>query len=220
MVNSTPLTQQWEETLLSTFLDMTRTTDGDFSVIDRLVQNSNDVTSFRLIFEHLCQHDQGKQAFENRPQLGDINLESLTQLPSNTFGYAYANHLQANGLKPLPAKPLGNDNQFLWFHITETHDIWHVVTGCDTSILGELQLEAFYVAQLQASRFWLALLTKNLLKVVLYDIERATAYMDAITAGWLMGKQAKLLFGIQWNLLWDTPLEDVRASLRILPLNN
>lgn len=39
--------------------------------------------------------------------------------------------------------------------------------------------------------------------------------MDAITEGWLMAKQAKPLFGIQWNKLWSTPLEDIRTSLNI-----
>ena len=42
--------------------------------------------------------------------------------------------------------------------------------------------------------------------------------MDALTEGWLMAKQAKPLFGIQWNTLWETPLEDVRNSLNIVQM--
>jgi ubiquinone biosynthesis protein Coq4 len=72
------------------------------------------------------------------------------------------------------------------------------------------------VAQLYASRFWLALLAKNLLKAVVYDIEIAGQYLDAITQGWTMAKQAQPLFGLRWNSLWDTPLEDVRNSLNII----
>ncbi|MEA5576267.1 Coq4 family protein [Anabaena sp. UHCC 0451] len=106
--------------------------------------------------------------------------------------------------------------QFFSAHITETHDIWHIVTGSDTNILGEIQLEAFYVSQLYATRFWLALLTKNLLKVVVYDIELSTKYMDAIAQGWMIAKQAKPLFGIEWKLFWETPLDDVRTSLNII----
>ena len=215
-MNSAPATQQWEDTLLTSILDMARTTDGDFTVIDRLIHASSDATSFGLMINHLSRHPQGKQAFADRPQLGTIDQQALMQLAPHTLGYAYAHHLQVNGLNPLPTQPATNNAQFLGLHITETHDIWHVVTGCDTSILGELQLEAFYVAQLQASRFWLALVTKNLLKVVMHDIEQATAYMDAITTGWLMGKQAKPLFGIRWNTLWDAPLADIRASLKIV----
>jgi ubiquinone biosynthesis protein Coq4 len=72
-----------------------------------------------------------------------------------------------------------------------------VVTGCDTNITG------------------LALLAKNLLKAALFHIELSNQYMDALAQGWVMGKQAQPLFGIEWNALWETPLEDVRASLNI-----
>ncbi len=122
-----------------------------------------------------------------------------------------------NNLNPLQAGQVENDYQFLAAHLTETHDIWHIVR-CDTNILGEIQLEAFYMAQLYATRFWVALLAKNPIKAVIYDIEVSTRYMDAIASGWLMAKQAEPLFGIEWNQLWEEPLENVRASLKIKPL--
>ncbi|WP_322112029.1 Coq4 family protein [Aerosakkonema funiforme] len=73
-----------------------------------------------------------------------------------------------------------DDRSFLMWHITETHDIWHVVTGSNTNITGEIELEAFYVAQLIASRFWLALLCKNLFKAALQNVEVSHQYMDAL----------------------------------------
>ena len=101
-------------------------------------------------------------------------------------------------------------------HITETHDIWHVITGSNTSIYGEIKLEAFSFAQLYASRFWLALLAKNLLKSAVFNVENGVEYLDALTEGWLMAKQAKPVFGIQWNSLWENPLSDIRSSLNII----
>jgi ubiquinone biosynthesis protein COQ4 len=56
---------------------------------------------------------------------------------------------------------------------------------------------------------------KNLLKALLCDIEIADRYMEALTTGWLMGKQAQPLFGLDWSTLWATPLADLRASLHI-----
>jgi ubiquinone biosynthesis protein Coq4 len=125
------------------------------------------------------------------------------------------------GIEPLKSDVAiaDDDVQFLRIHIAETHDIWHVVTGADTDIPGELQLEAFYVSQLYATRFWLGLIVKNLLKSTLDDIEASTQYMDAITTGWLMAKQAKPLFGIRWNHLWERPLEEIRADLNIVIIN-
>lgn len=207
--------RQWEESVLSSFLDMVRAPDGDFATLDRLIRAVSDRDSFELMVERLSRHPQAKAAFANRPRLGDLNLVQLQQLPANTLGHAYAEHMLNNGLKPLQAQAVESDFHFLSAHITETHDIWHVVTGCNANILGEIQLEAFYVAQLEVSRFWLSLLAKNLLKAVVYDIEVSTNYMEAIAQGWVMGKQAKPLFGILWNTLWETPLSEVRNSLNI-----
>ena len=121
-----------------------------------------------------------------------------------------------NGFTPPPVNEIANNPfVFLGTHIRETHDIWHVVTGCDTDKPGEVKLEAFYSAQIDPDRLFLALLAKNLLKTIMYDVELCQQMMDALTQGWMMGKQAKPLFGIQWNRLWATPLEDVRTSLNI-----
>lgn len=215
MSDSINAKQQWEQSLLSSFLDMVRASDGDFAVIDQMARASSDSESFQLMVKRLSRHPQGKKAFENRLSLGAIDLEQLRKLSDNTLGRIYAEHMFYNQLKPLQAKPAENEHHFLAAHITETHDIWHVVTGTKTDILGEIQLEAFYVAQLEVSRFWLALLAKNLLKSVVYDIETSTQYMEALTKGWLMGKKAEPLFGIDWNTSWETPIEQVRTSLNI-----
>jgi ubiquinone biosynthesis protein COQ4 len=207
--------QHWEQSLLSSFLGMVQAADGDFTAIDRLAKATGDGESLQLMVEHLSQYSQGKKAFESHFSLGIIDLEQLSKLSKNTLGHLYAKHMVDNNLKVLQAQPPENDYQFLSFHLTETHDIWHVITDSKTDIWGEIKLEAFYVAQLKMSRFWLALLSKNLLKSVLYNIELSNQYMDALTTGWLMGKKAKPLFGINWNTLWETPIDEVRKSLDI-----
>lgn len=207
--------EQWEESLLASFFNMVRSSDGDFAVIDQLSQASSDLYTLQTMVERLSGTVYGKEAFEKRFSLGSIDLNRLGQLPSNTLGYRYAEHMNKNQLKPLESPLAENAYRFLGSHIKETHDIWHVITGNDTDILGEIQLEAFYVAQLEVSRFWLALLAKNLLKSTVYNIDCATQYMDTLTTGWIMGRQAKPLFGIDWNTLWETPLDEIRASFNI-----
>jgi ubiquinone biosynthesis protein COQ4 len=205
-----------EELLLSSFLDMVNTTDGDFTVLAQLAKASSDQESMQLMIQHLSLHPEGKQAFANHFSLGLIDLTILSKLADHTLGYLYAKHMMQNQLKPLQAEPPKDDQGFLGMHITETHDIWHVVTGSKTDMLGEIQLEAFYVAQLKMSRFWLALLTKNLLKSLVYNIEVADQYMTVANKGWTMGNKAKPLFGVDWNTLWEMPIEQVRASFNIV----
>jgi ubiquinone biosynthesis protein COQ4 len=207
--------KQQQESLLSSVLDMVRASDGDFTAIGQLGKASSDRETLQLMVNRISLHPQGKKAFESHARLGVIDLEELRKLSENTLGYLYAEHMLSNQIKPLQTQPAENDYQFLGTHIAETHDIWHVVTGSKIDILGEIQLEAFYVAQLEVSRFWLALLTKNLLKALVYDIEIATQYMEALTKGWIMGKKAEPLFGVDWNTLWDAPIELVRDSFNI-----
>jgi len=205
----------WQQSLLSSVLDIVQAADGDFTAVGQLAKASNDRESLQLMIERLSQYPQGKQAFVKQLRLGSVNLEQLRQLSDHTLGHIYAEHMIRNQLKPLQVSTVESDCDFLIAHLTETHDIWHVVTGSNTDIWGEIQLEAFYVAQLELSRFWMALLAKNLLKAAVYNIESSTQYMEALTKGWLMGKKAKLLFGIDWKMLWETPLEQVRASLSL-----
>ena len=65
------------------------------------------------------------------------------------------------------------------------------------------------------SRFWLALMTKNLLKATIYDIEVADRYLNAIATGWTMGKAAQPPFGVDWNAQWELPIAQVRSALDI-----
>lgn len=205
-----------EASLLASILNMVHSPDGDFTAIADLATASSDPESLALMVAYVSRHAHGKTALQLRPQLGNVDLQYLHTLPEGTLGQRYAAHMLQNRLKPLNAPPADSDESFIGTHITETHDLWHVMTGCDTTILGELQLEAFYVAQLEVSRFWLALLTKNLLKSVMYDIESATQYMEAIAQGWRMGQTAKPLFGTPWPTLWETPLDQVRAELNVI----
>jgi len=208
--------QDWESSLLESFWEMVNAPDGDFGVLARLSESSNDPVSLNLMIDFLCLNHQCKKAFEERICLGHVDLEELYQLPKNTLGYAYAEHMIKNNLQPLLAGEINDDHEFLLAHIRESHDIWHVITGSNTSIYGEIKLEAFSASQLYASRFWLALLAKNLLKSAVFDVENGVEYLDALTEGWLMAKQAKPIFGIQWNGLWHEPLIDIRSSLNII----
>ncbi|MDJ0578729.1 Coq4 family protein [Crocosphaera sp.] len=209
--------EKWEELALQRFLEMLRAKDGDLEVVGKLFEVLFDVDSLKKIATFLKENQEGKQAFKEYHCLGDVDLNELHKLPENTLGYCYSNHLKERGLTPLNLEqiPINNDSEFILLHIRETHDIWHVITGFDTDIIGEIQLEAFCVKQLRFSRFWLSLLAKNLLKTTIYQIENSEKYLNAITEGWIMANNASPLFGIRWDQFWNISLEDIRTSLNI-----
>ena len=216
MQNLTDADRKWQEQALESFFKMVNAPDGNFEAVAHLSKTLNNPETLDTIIEFLSRNSQGRQAFLNRPRLGYVDLPQLLTLPEDTLGYVYAEQMMKNGAMPLEMSKSDNDYQFFITHLRETHDIWHVVTGFDTDIIGEIQLEAFYVAQLYASRFWLALIAKNLVKAVVDDIETAGEYLNAISQGWTMAQKAKPLFGIQWNTLWSTSLKDLRLSLNII----
>jgi ubiquinone biosynthesis protein COQ4 len=205
----------WQESLLSSFVAIAEAKDGDFEAIDRLMAASGDRKSLYLTIQHLSQYPHSQQALAHRRPLGAVDLAALHELPTHTLGYHYAHHMLSNQLKHLETPLAVDEYEYIDTHMRETHDIWHVVTGSPINMLGEIQLQAFCAGQLQLSRFWMALLTKNLLKSLIHDIEVADSYMNALTNGWLMGKTAQPLFGVNWTALWERPIAEVRASLDI-----
>jgi ubiquinone biosynthesis protein COQ4 len=215
MLNSLQDPQTRQKSLLSSFVAIVEAENGDFAAIDRLMANSRDQESLYLVVQNLSQFPHSKKALAHCLPLEAINLATLHQLPMNTLGYHYADHMLSNQLQHLELPPATSEYEFIDTHMRETHDIWHVVTGSPLNMLGEIQLQAFCIAQLQLSRFWMALLTKNLLKSLIYDIEVADQYMEALTNGWIMGKATQPLFGVDWSALWETPIEQVRTSLNI-----
>lgn len=209
--------QQWKKAVFERFIEILKSPYGDFQAIWNLANAINDTESLKQVVEMLSHHPTAKSAFQNRQLVGAIDLEQLHNLPIQTLGHTYADHMLRNGLKPIQPQAIANDYDYLMVHLTETHDIWHVVINADTSMAGETKLQAFVAAQLQFSRFSLAMLAKNLLKTAVEDLDLAEPFMDALAEGWLIGKQSQPLFGMQWETLWEMPLVQLRSQWNISP---
>ena len=197
------------------FMEILKTPYGNFQAIWNLVDAINDAESLKQIVELLSRYPTAKYAFDKRLVLGTIDLQQLHSLPKEP-GYAYAEHMLSNSLKPLQTQEIEHNYDYLMVHLTKTHDIWHIIINPDISMAGEIQLQAFVAVQLQSSGFSLAMLAKSLLKTAVEDLDLAEQRIDALTKGWLMSKQAKPLFGIQWNTLWEKPLAQLQTQWNIL----
>jgi ubiquinone biosynthesis protein Coq4 len=160
----------------------------------------------------------GAQALRDKPRIGTIDLEVLGRLPEGTLGHEYARFMRRHGLDPssLPSYPVEDDASFIEAHLRETHDVWHVVTGFEPNVAGELGLQAFYLAQFP-NQVALAILSAGMLNTLIYGFEDSEARMSQIARGWLMGRKARPFFGTDWKKLWSTPLSEVRARLGLEP---
>lgn len=156
----------------------------------------------------------GADALRTRHRLGHLPLSTLLEMPAETLGGAFARFMRARGLAPenLPSKPASTELDYIVAHLYETHDLWHVLTGFDTDPAGELGLQAFMLAQTRAY-LPLLVITAMSLNTVMYAYDEKTTRMDSLTRGWLLGRRAKSLVGVDFAPHLARPLLDVRRDL-------
>jgi ubiquinone biosynthesis protein Coq4 len=82
-------------------------------------------------------------------------------------------------------------------------------------VAGELGLQAIYLAQLP-SRLAGTLITGGLVNMMFFNFNDRDARLSEISRGWVMGKNARPLFGARWAEMLDEPLVEVRRRYRIV----
>ena len=202
------------------FLDLVRHPEH----LDRVFQLADALSeSHTEVLEAMCQafaeDERGAQALAEKPRLR-VDLGELSRLSAGTLGSVFADHLRKNDLDPasIPTLPADTDVAFVRAHLYETHDVWHAVTGFGADPAGELGLQAFYAAQTPGN-LPLLLLAVGLLNTGLFSTADRERRMEAISRGWIMGRRARPLFGMQWDRLWARPVAEVRASLGVEPFS-
>lgn len=144
----------------------------------------------------------------------------LATLPDGTLGKEFERYLTDNGLDAnllresafIPAhRKRGDDVGHLAERGFQLHDLFHVLTGFDTTPLGEVRVVSFTVAQTPAP-YPAMIIASRPLQMVLYKPELLPVVMDAITEGWALGRKAKSLLPVHWEDYWDRPLAELRAE--------
>jgi ubiquinone biosynthesis protein Coq4 len=103
--------------------------------------------------------------------------------------------------------------------LSQTHDLWHVITGFDTSVIGEIGLQAFHLSQFPYPLATM-LVASSLMSMTLLEPEHLPPLIEAIAQGLQMGKTAKSLFAQKWEEGWEKPLTQWQAELNIQPIQN
>jgi ubiquinone biosynthesis protein Coq4 len=143
-------------------------------------------------------------------QLGSIGRQYHDLIVDNGFDLEVLDG-QALGLSKLPP-PL----DFLYARNLQTHDLWHLVAGYETTILHEFAIAAFQLAQFGHSY------SGSLMAVMagVAALSPAIGFpilMDAVFTAWVHGRETSPMIGILWEDSWDLSVEDIRQSYAILP---
>lgn len=144
------------------------------------------------------------------------SIEELLSCPKGSFGHEFASHLHRNGLKPdfYDAIEITGVGDYLIMRVRQTHDIWHVILGYDTSVAGELAIQGAYLSQL-GDGFAGLLLSAGILHTLKKNPLGYIDTMDLIFDSYHRCKQAAPLITVKWEEKWNVPIEELRKELRI-----
>ncbi len=199
---------------LRKLMDDPDSTKYAFELVDAVDPDANERHLGRL-----RKHPQGRRLLEEHRRLADLlcDRETLVRMPEGSFGRAYLEFIEKNHLDPAGLIELRNsldprgspDERWIRDRALLMHDLWHVLTGCDTSDEGEAELLPFSWAQ-NGSRA-LALLTLG----TAYYASKASllALQRRMLRSWRRGRRAAWLLALPYEELLPQPLEDVRRSV-------
>jgi ubiquinone biosynthesis protein COQ4 len=161
------------------------------------------------------------EVIKSRKMMSQIDLHMLKAMPEGSLGHTYSTHMLSLGLDPEFYKTLEikDDVSFVMMRLRQTHDLWHVTTGFDTSTPGELGLQAFMLAQTNTPLAPL-LIGGRLFAVAIKDPQEVPLIIESVATGWRMGKKAKHLFPIDWEKYWQTPLAEFQQEYQVEALSH
>lgn len=220
--DSNPLAalQGWYRTIrgVTAFVAMLFDDSGNLDLVDDLSLSLLDSPAFELTVARMKATPEVAAIITERYMPPVHDLETLLRLPQASLGYGYAKHLRQSGFEPLMADiPITSDVSYVESRWQQTHDIWHIMTGFDTSEIGEIGLQAFYLAQFQLPLSSL-LIANALIAATVLQPESLSPLLNAIARGWEMGQTAKPLIAQKWEEAWEKPVSVWQQELNVQPI--
>lgn len=201
------------------FLKVLLDDKGNLDFIKELSTSLVDNRAFQLAVEKMKTKPEVAATIAERYMAPPHDLNALLQYPQGSLGYTYASSLKQAGFRTLAAKvKIDSDTSYVENRWYQTHDIWHIITGFDTSEIGEIGLQAFYLAQFQLPLASM-LIANSLIGITLIKPEELSLLLGAIAKGWEMGQTAKPLIAQKWEEAWEKPVAAWRAELNVQPIS-
>lgn len=169
-------------------------------------------------------HPTGQKILEERPSLeaGDVDLDALESMPEGSLGHELAQYYKDNHITPFnTTQPIRNEIDYISKRYRETHDIYHLLTGYGTDVMGEMMLQAFVRgnmgirAPLMIVPF--GFLTSRFSTSVAGDEEgiepfALSEYVSAVRAAKKRGASIEPLIMIRFEDHWERSIEDLRQE--------
>jgi ubiquinone biosynthesis protein Coq4 len=141
-----------------------------------------------------------------------IDLNSLSQLPADTLGGAYARHMFAQGFTV--DSFIDNDQDTVFDkRLGIAHDVQHIMTGFDSSPIGEFGLAAFMLVQYRdlLNVFVLSWVPWSMIG----NVRRMPKLTAALWSGFIGGWRSQPLAAYPFEDNWHKSLLEIRQELQI-----
>jgi len=178
---------------------------------------------YRALLVEMQATPEGRRLLDERPELSSelVDYDHLRALPASTLGGAYARHLDDHGLtadyQAAATRHVDDpDMAYLMRRYRQTHDVWHTLLGLGVAGHEEVLIHSFSYGQLRLPVSAMIMFFGTMKHFVLE--RRWAALRHSMREAYRAGRDAAPLMPVVWEDLWEQPLDDVRASYRVRPL--
>lgn len=192
----------------------------------RLVRAADPGVIDRLHARFVATHA-GRELLRDRPVLLDAlsDSDALAAMPDRSLGRAYLDFCRAEGItpgglveasEPTYAEELEPELRYIAERLRDAHDLWHVVAGYRTDLLGELSVLAFTFAQTRNKGLGI-LVAAGYLRTFTFWHAFGRAGRALTREAYRRGQRAEWLPIVRWEDLLSQPLDSIRLRLGVGP---
>ena len=209
-------------------------TQKDVESVFDMEDGFRDTIWMKMCIENLKKDSMCSRIIEERYIGPEYNLDEMLKLPTDSIGYTYARLMSAKKLHPhfyRDRASINSETDYVTMRVRKTHDMYHIISGFDMHV-GEIGAIALNVAQYGYPSFMLLELISLImacfpglngeseLKKSKTAPDEFLSYevFDTLSLGIKMGRECKPIFPVKFEEIYDTPLEDVRKELNIIPV--
>lgn len=193
------------------------TGDTELDIVDEMSRTLLETPSFEKAVKALQQDPDSAALIAERYMAPAHDLDILLQYPADSLGYLYAKKMKEQGFRAedlYEGLSITSDASYVEARLSQTHDIWHIVTGFGPSVADEIGLQSFHLTQFPYP-LGVSLVSSSMMSTLMFSPDDLPILMESIRKGLEMGKAAKPLFGQKWEEAWEKPLTEWRLELGI-----
>ncbi|MFO0600193.1 MAG: Coq4 family protein [Myxococcaceae bacterium] len=148
--------------------------------------------------------------FNAKPTVPGMSLEQLSTYPEGSLGRVFSGYFQKNGIFPFTYEfPLQSDADFLYKRYRETHDVHHMLTGYGIDDFGEIEIQAFYIANLGLRHAKLIVFAG--VPYLMFKERSISKVIKRLRAAYEHGKRSQNVLGLPYEEMWNQPLAELSA---------